>query len=296
MSSPCSATSFDEGFISFESNKSFDNKTNLQDGLPTSKQTQNQLKSLYSIKDQIYDNGTARLYKATCRKTHQPVVIKRMLKSKSVPDEIILAMKANNACPNYTLPVLFTAEDQKYYTYVQPFFGKSLYDFMAERNDCLSMDEARYVYKQVLVCLIILQEQAGIYHLDIKEENILIDPNTYSIKLIDFGVSRTSPVPKDRIVGSKEFYSPEIYLGQSSTDSIPKHDVWSLAVSIFSSLSGRTPYENLGDVLNGEERINMNNVSHLLDDKLCKVFRNMFVLNYRKRVSLRKLLDFEFFH
>ena len=215
------------------------------------------------------------------------------VKTKSSPDEITLAIQANQVCPEYTLPVLFVAEDNKYYTYVQPFFGKSLYDFMEERNDCLSVDEAKYVYKQVLICLIMLQEQAGIYHLDIKEENILIDPTTYSIKLIDFGVSRTNPVPSNRLVGSQEFYSPEIFLGASNTQNLNKHDVWSLAVSIFSSLSGQTPYEELGNVLNGQERINMSVLE--ANEEVFDIFRCMFVVNWQKRSSLRGLLKMKFF-
>ena len=63
--------------------------------IQSSKTTEAQLKSLDSISKLIYDNNTARLYKANCRKTNQPVIIKRMLKTKSSPDEITLAVQAN---------------------------------------------------------------------------------------------------------------------------------------------------------------------------------------------------------
>ena len=85
----------DEGYTSFTSNASFEHQTQKTPKIHSSKTTEAQLKSLYSISKLIYDNNTARLYKATCRKTNQPVIIKRMLKTKSSPDEITLAVQAN---------------------------------------------------------------------------------------------------------------------------------------------------------------------------------------------------------
>ena len=124
----------DEGYTSFTSNASFEHQTLKNPKIQSSKTTEAQLKSLYSISKLIYDNNTARLYKATCRKTNQPVIIKRMLKTKSSPDEITLAIQANQVCPEYTLPVLFVAEDNILHLCAAIFWEKFVWFYGGEER------------------------------------------------------------------------------------------------------------------------------------------------------------------
>ena len=61
--------------------------------------------------------------------------------------------------------------------------------------------------------------------MDLKPENLVVSGanGVYKeIKIIDFGVSQLTPVNSNHIVGSKEFYAPEIITGQSSWSSIKK--------------------------------------------------------------------------
>lgn len=309
--------SSDEGYTSFESTHTLDSSntsssnsgcqnnptcsptSNFQNFIKTqpeltSKQSEKILKSHYHLTKIIHESSSARLYSGIDKTTLQKVIVKRMLKSKSSDLEIYLTKKAHHICPEATLPILFDIADNKYYTYVQPEYGCSLYDFMAKRQQVLNIAECKFIYKQLLTCMHKLQKHS-IFHLDIKEENILIDPKSYQIKLIDFGVSRINPITQQKLIGSAEFFAPEILLGLSSTSSVKLHDVWSVAVSIFSSLTGQVPYKNLKHLINGQERINMSMLSDVLNDELVEIFSKTFVLNYKNRSNFKELLACKFF-
>lgn len=73
--------------------------------------------------------------------------------------------------------------------YVMDFIsGESLSDRLKRTNSPLSEHEALIVFEQVLDALYLVHQQ-GIYHLDIKPANIMIDQNGRAL-LIDFGASK----------------------------------------------------------------------------------------------------------
>ena len=260
---------------------------------------QQELKRKYSIKSIIQSSSIAQIYSAIDRETHQEVIIKRSLRSRCLAQEINFIERAHKICPETTLPIIYKQECSKYVVFVIPKFGKSLYDFMISRNRVLTLQEAQIVFQQILDCLTKLQVNS-IYHLDIKEENILIDPNTYQVKLIDFGCSVAVPVSSRKIVGSREFCSPEIFLGQSNASSLKKHDVWSFAVAMISSMTGDTPYTDISKLVKGEENFEIKSSKNLTVDEIfsCELrflLSCMLDMDPNKRISFSDLGKSKFF-
>jgi serine/threonine protein kinase len=73
-----------------------------------------------------------------------------------------------------------------------------------------------------------------------KPHNVLIDPATLSVKLIDFGLARpfeTQPTPMSCSCGTKFFLPPEMMLGLVSYNL--KSDVWAVGLIMSQMFSNK---------------------------------------------------------
>ena len=84
----------------------------------------------------------------------------------------------------------------------------------------------------------------GVLHRDVKPGNILLDRQTGTALLADFGIARELGGRSDltatgMTIGTVDFASPEQLSGQPLTGA---SDVYSLAATLFTLLTGRVPY------------------------------------------------------
>jgi len=90
-------------------------------------------------------------------------------------------------------------------------------------------------------------------HKDLKPENIFVDPDSYDVSVIDFGLSSlvVDETTKDRtFCGSPLYMAPEM-LNKESYDPILA-DIWSIGVILYEMLIGCNPWsaaENLEDLI-----------------------------------------------
>ena len=120
----------------------------------------------------------------------------------------------------------------------------------------LKFDRILIILKTVTHSLKILHD-LGIVHGDLKPDNILIKQTTtgaYTTKLIDFDNSYFSSLPPEdstEIVGTPEYYSPELGSFIKNSDSInksdltTKSDIFALGVIFTEYLTGKKPQFNL---------------------------------------------------
>ncbi|XP_018957928.2 serine/threonine-protein kinase pim-1-like [Cyprinus carpio] len=116
---------------------------------------------------------------------------------------------------------------------------KDLWDYVMLQGGFLSEDIARFIMAQATkaahTCC-----QRGVFHRDIKLENLLINPETLEVKLIDFGCGDLlQDSGYERFCGTPEYCPPEYYMdhkyhGKPTT-------VWSLGVLLFMLVCGRYP-------------------------------------------------------
>lgn len=67
----------------------------------------------------------------------------------------------------------------------RPQYHKDLFDYITEKWR-LEESEAKSIFRQVVEAVMYC-ESKGIFHRDIKDENILLDSMTGQVKLLDFG-------------------------------------------------------------------------------------------------------------
>ncbi len=126
-------------------------------------------------------------------------------------------------------------------------FGLSLADLMAQRNrKPLPLDLVFSIAVRLAQVLGRLHE-LDVVHKDVTPRNVLIDPETGGLRLIDFGISselsreRQSITLSKRLEGSLPYISPE-QTGRMNRDLDYRSDYYSLGVTLYELLTGELPF------------------------------------------------------
>ena len=106
----------------------------------------------------------------------------------------------------------------------------------------LPEDQALSIFRQLLDAVVYCHSRNCV-HLDIKCENILVDPKSLQVALTDFGFARVTDLhqPMTNWCGSPYTVSPEILLKKPYDGR--KVDAWSLGSVLYTILCGRFPFQ-----------------------------------------------------
>lgn len=114
------------------------------------------------------------------------------------------------------------------------------------RKRAFKLDDAIFYFKQVAEALAHAHSQRVI-HRDIKPNNLLLSEDHRIIKIADFGVAKMTPDDTREItrVGTNVYAPPEHH-PDTATDALgekltPSADVYSLAKTIYTAMTGRAP-------------------------------------------------------
>ncbi len=137
---------------------------------------------------------------------------------------------------------MFDANGTAYYVmdYID---GESLSDRLKRTGKPLSEGEVRHYLAQVLDALEVIHS-AGLYHMDLKPDNIMVDGNDRAV-LIDFGASK-------RVSGSQmtmtatgvsytNGYAPPEQMEQDTDHFGPWTDIYALGATLYRLLTNRKP-------------------------------------------------------
>merc|ERR1712061_339947 len=137
---------------------------------------------------------------------------------------------------------------ESFFIVMEKFVGQDLFDYISERGP-LKEPAARDLFAQVLETVLLCHNR-GVLHRDIKDENILIEPRSKQIRLIDFG-SGTYLIDGlyNDFEGTRVYAPPEWLLSRRYSAS--SLTVWSLGILLHDLVVGDIPFEEDDQILQG---------------------------------------------
>ncbi len=202
---------------------------------------------LYHIDHLIAEGGTAKVYWGIDLRSGFPVAIKELKirhfknqiireKFKKVETQLYLYMQH----PNIPKLVDFIDMHEREQLYIVMEFikGKSLEQYIYGEMGLIPEQKALPMFLEILDTVAYLHRN-GILHLDIKSNNIMIQPNG-RIKLIDLGIaSRMSDASNSTGFGTPAYMPPE----QSEKGQCGQYtDIFALGIMLFEMLTGTVPF------------------------------------------------------
>jgi serine/threonine protein kinase len=174
---------------------------------------------------------------------------KRMKTGSRVPMEIYLLIKLIHVEGVIKILDYFVRTDSFVIIMERPeAFTKDFFDYISEAkflDETVGSTFFRNIVRVIQRC-----HEAGVVHRDIKSENILVDPETFEVKLIDFGCGaelKGNGKPFKDFDGT-EVYAPPEWVSKKTYDG-EAAAVWSLGVLLYDMICGDVPFETNEEIV-----------------------------------------------
>ena len=207
----------------------------------------------YQTLDRIYSGTRTLVYRAFRTSDKQPVAIKVLRSEYPSFSELVQFRNQYTIAKNLNLPGIIEtysleAYQNSYALVMEDFGGISLKEW-AEQGEILpDLIDFLQVAIDLSNTLDILYRHR-IIHKDIKPANILINPQTKQVKLIDFSIASLLPRETQTLLnlnvleGTLGYLSPE-QTGRMNRGIDYRTDFYSLGVSFYELLGGKLPFQS----------------------------------------------------
>jgi len=210
----------------------------------------------YSLESCIHEGNRTCVYRGVRDSDGQRVVLK-VSKSEHPSPRTIASLKNEHAILS-SLPherVIATHgwghHQNRHYLVLEDFGGVALYEALAPGK--ILIGDFLTTAMDIVAALADVHRQ-GVIHKDINLRNIVLNPATGHLKLIDFGIStrlsREEPVVRtpDKLEGTLAYLSPE-QTGRTNRYIDHRTDFYSLGAAFYHLLTGRPPFAEAKDSL-----------------------------------------------
>ncbi|MEH2176442.1 trifunctional serine/threonine-protein kinase/ATP-binding protein/sensor histidine kinase [Nostoc sp.] len=209
----------------------------------------------YDITEEIYNGSRTLVYRGYRETDSLPVVIKLLKNSYPSFSDLLqfrnqytIAKNLNSSAIAQTYSL--EAYQNGYALVMEDFGGISLKDYFASYQtlDIRSLQEFLQIAIALCDALDILIHHR-IIHKDIKPANVLINPETKEVKLIDFSIASLLPretqvlMSPNVLEGTLSYLSPE-QTGRMNRGIDYRTDFYSLGVTFYELLSGKLPFKS----------------------------------------------------
>ncbi|MBE9561457.1 MAG: serine/threonine protein kinase, partial [Proteobacteria bacterium] len=205
----------------------------------------------YQIKEQIYESINSTVYRGIRNKDNQPVILKMLKQDYPNSAELARYQQEYEIIHDlYLEGVIKVYGIEKYQNtlviILEDFDGESLKELMAARP--LTVQEFLPLAIQITDSLGNIHAN-NIIHKDINPSNIVWEPTTKQLKIIDFGIAsrlpRENPTLKnpEQLEGTLSYLSPE-QTGRINRSMDYRTDLYSLGVMFYEMLTGQLPFDS----------------------------------------------------
>ncbi|XP_073682714.1 serine/threonine-protein kinase pim-1-like [Garra rufa] len=208
-----------------------------------------------------------------------------------VPLEVALTIKANQgpSC-QHIIELLDWQDHLDQYIMVleRPLPCVDMHLFWRQHGDLFSEESARHFLRQVIDAAAVCCSR-GVFHRDIKMPNLLVNTETLTVKLIDFGCgdllksSAYNTYTGTAMYSPPEYYEKGEYHGKEAT-------VWSLGVLLFAMITSLFPDSSDIGLMDADIWFQPG-----FSDECCHFIRGCLQSNPEKRLYLEEMLDHDWF-
>ena len=203
----------------------------------------------YQVSEQLYQSPHTIVYRGQNNSNHQPVIIKLMRSEHPSFRELIQFRNQYIIAKNLNIPGIIRPYSLENYQnsfalIMEDFGGVSLKKYID--YECLNISDFLMIAIQITDVLHQLY-QNKVIHKDIKPANILINPDTKEVKLIDFSIASLLPKETQKLQnpnvleGTLAYLSPE-QTGRMNRGIDYRSDFYALGVTFYELLTGKLPF------------------------------------------------------
>ncbi|MGB7710228.1 MAG: AAA family ATPase, partial [Microcoleus sp.] len=226
----------------------------------------------YRIIEQIYNGSKTQVYRGISESNNTSVVIKLLKSEYPTFSELVQFRNQYSITKNIDLtgivkPIALLNYRNAFALVMEDVGGVSLAEYTAnaDRNDSADSSSNSEVSSPQIspllldeflpIAIQVVQSIEGLYHnriihKDIKPQNIIINPETKEVKLIDFSISSLLPRENQEIQnpnvleGTLAYMSPE-QTGRMNRGLDYRTDFYSLGVTFYELLTGQLPFNSI---------------------------------------------------
>jgi len=192
----------------------------------------------YRLLEEIASGGFGTTYRGEHILTERPICLKHCHEVEPIYEETLLEeARAIWDLRHYSLPVMrdfIRLEDDSLALVMSYIPGPTLEQWVTKHRR-VKPEAVAWIAERVLNVLRYLHFH-GVVHGDIKPQNIILQPETHQLVVVDFGLSMVKPTATSDSKGyTKVFSPPEQLLGAPL---VPESDLYSLGMTMLFALSG----------------------------------------------------------
>ncbi|WP_413175032.1 AAA family ATPase [Anabaena azotica] len=207
----------------------------------------------YHLAEELYNGSRTLVYRAVRARDSLPVVIKVLKNAYPSFSELLLFRNQYTIGKNLNSPLIIQTYSLEpvhngYMLVMEDFGGISLKDYFSKNQRVISIEEFLVIAIALCNTLDLLYHER-IIHKDIKPSNILINPETKQVKLIDFSIASLLPRENQTLVNPNVLEGTLVYISPEQTGRMNRGidyrtDFYSLGVTFYELLTNELPFQS----------------------------------------------------